>query len=57
MYFKMVSWMSVQSQKQKINGFERDKDGNGMPVPPVFTVITVVQCNAVLSNNIASIYE
>ena len=57
MYFKMVSWMSVQSQKQKFDGFERDKDGNGMPVPPVFTVITVVQCNAVLSNNIASIYE
>ena len=33
MLFMMISWMSVQSHKQKMDGFERDKAANGMPVP------------------------
>ena len=32
-FFMMISWMSVQSHKQKMDGFERDKAANEMPVP------------------------
>ena len=32
-FFMMISWMSVQSHKQKMDRFERDKAENGMPVP------------------------